>query len=195
MELIKQRSTAFRLSRARQRGFTMVELLIAMAVLMFGIAAVAQLVPLSIQLNTRNRYDSTAVVLAERLLNQMINQPLTATQFTDVDGRVIFLGSVAANGLVGNPIQVVSAVPNGPLNLVRENFALGGAVANYNFNYTDPNAAVPNASAPIPYEVRWTVITTMSGTTVVAKRFLVGVWKRDPRNVTVPVTVEATVQR
>ena len=173
-----------------QRGFTMVELLIAIAVLLFGIAAVAQLVPLSIQINTRNRYDSTAVVLAERLLNQMINQPLTATQFTDVDGRVIFLGSVAADGLVGNPIQVVSAVPGGALTLVRENFALGGAVADYNFTYTNPNAAVA-----IPYEVRWTVITSMSGTTVVSKRFLVGVWKRDPRNVTVPVTVEAWVQR
>jgi hypothetical protein len=35
----------------------------------------------------------------------------------------------------------------------------------------------------------------MQGTTVVSKRFLVGVWKRDPRSVTVPVTVEAWVQR
>lgn len=168
----------------------MVELLIAMAVLLFGVAMVAQMIPLSTQINMRNRYDSTAVVLAERLLNQMINQPLTATQFTNVDGQVIALGSVAANGLVGNPIQVVSWVQGGPAIVVRENFALAVAVANYNFTYTDPNA-----SNAIPYEVRWSVITVMQGTTVVSKRFIVGVWKRDPRNVTVPVTVEATVQR
>lgn len=184
-------SICFRPPSPRERGFTLVELVIAIAVLLFGIAAVAQLVPLSIQSNMRNRYDSTAVVLAERLLNQMINQPITATQFTDVydNNRVIALGSVAANGLTGNPIQVVSAIPGGSLNLVRVDFT-AAAVANYNFTYTDLNAAVA-----IPYEVRWSVITSMQGTTVVSKRFLVGVWKRDPRNVTIPVTVEAWVQR
>jgi len=183
----------FRPASARERGFTLVELAVAMAVLLFGIAAVAQLIPISIQSNMRNRYDSTAVVMAERLLNQMVNQPLTATQFTDVydNNRVILLGSVAANGLVGNPIAVVSsAPPAGPLNLVRVDFT-AAAVANYNFTAADPNAAVP----AISYEVRWSVITNMQGTTVVSKRFLVGVWKRDPRNVTLPVTVEAWVQR
>ena len=172
-----------RLAIHRERGFTLVELAIAMGILMFGIAAVAQMLPLAIKSNMNNRYDSTAVVVAERLLNQMINQPLSATQFTDVDGRVIQLGSVAATGLTGTPVVVVGTT-------VRVSFAAGAAVANYNFTYTDPNAAIA-----IPYEVRWSVISTVQGTTVVDKRFLVGVWKRDPRNVTLPVTVEAWVQR
>lgn len=171
------------------RGFTLVELVVAMGVMLFGIAAVAQLVPLALQSNTRNRHDSTAVVLAERLLNQMVTQQLSATQFTDVDGRVIMLGSVTASGLSGNPVIVVSARPNGPLVLVRIDFA-ANAVANYNFTYTNPNDALP-----IPYEVRWSVITNMQGPTIVSKRFLVGVWRRDPRGVTIPVTVEAWVQR
>ena len=179
----------FRPPALRARGFTLVELVIAMGVMLFGIAAVAQLVPLATQSNMRNRHDSTAVVLAERLLNQMVTQPLTATQFFDADGNPIALGSVTANGLAGNPLLVVSARVNGPLVLVRLNFA-ANAVPNYNFTYTNPNDAVP-----IPYEVRWSVITTMQGNTVVAKRFLVGVWKRDPRGVTIPVTVEAWVQR
>lgn len=184
MESESQRSIHSRPASPRERGFTLVELVIAMAILMFGIAAVAQMVPLSIQSNMRNRYDSTAVVLAERLLNQMVNQPITATQFIDVydNNRVILLGSVAASGLTGNPVQVVGTT-------VRVNFSVN-PVANYNFTYTNPNEAVP-----IPYEVRWSVITTMQGSTVVAKRYLVGVWKRDPRGVTVPVTVEAWVQR
>ena len=182
MELENQSNARVRKISGRQRGFTLIELMIAMAILMFGIVAVAQMIPLSIQSNMRNRYDSTAVVLAERLLNQMINQPLTATQFTDVDGRVIQLGSVVATGLVGTPIQIVGTT-------VRVSFA-GGATANYGFTYADPNAAIA-----IPYEVRWTVISNVEGATVVSKRFLVGVWKRDPRGVTVPVTVEATVQR
>lgn len=189
MESMNQRKAAIRPAHARQRGFTMVELVVAMGVLMFGIAAVAQLVPIATQSNMRNRYDSTAVVLAERLLSQMVTQPLTATQFTDVDGRVILLGSVTANGLAGNPVAVVRSKINGPLDLVRVDFT-ATAVANYNFTYTNPNAGIA-----IPYEVRWSVVTTMSGTSVVAKRFLVGVWKRDPRGVTVPVTMEVWVQR
>ncbi len=192
MKFMNLRSIRFHPASVRERGFTLVELAVAMAVLLFGIAAVAQLIPISIQSNMRNRYDSTAVVMSERLLNQMVNQPLTATQFIDVydNNRVIMLGSVAANGLVGNPIAVVSAIPGGPANLVRVNFT-AAAVANYNFTAADPNAAVQ----AIRYEVRWAVITNMQGTTVVSKRFLVGVWKRDPRNVTLPVTVEAWVQR
>ncbi|MBI1750804.1 MAG: type II secretion system protein [Acidobacteria bacterium] len=169
-------------ARARRRGFTLIELAIATAMLLFGIAAVAQLVPGAMQSNLRNRYDSTAVVLAERLLNQMINQPLTATQFTDVDGRAIALGSVTLSGLSGNPLQVVA-------NTSRVDFSVA-AVASYNFTFVDPNDP-----AGIPYEVRWSVISTVSGTNAVSKRFLVGVWKRDPRGVTPPVTVEAWVQR
>ena len=192
MKSESQHDVCFHPPFSRARGFTLVELAIAMMVLLVGIAAVAQLIPISIQSNMRNRYDSTAVVMAERLLNQMVNQPLTATQFIDTydNNRVIMLGSVAANGLVGNPITIVSsAPPAGPLNLVRVDFSVP-AVANYIFMAVDPNAAVP-----IPYEVRWSVITNMQGTVVVSKRFLVGVWKRDPRSVTPPVTVEAWVQR
>ena len=179
----------FRPPALRARGFTLVELVVAMAVMLFGIASVAQLVPLATQSNARNRHDSTAVVLAERLLNQMVTQPLTATQFTDADGNVIMLGSATTSGLAGNSLLVTNARPNGPLVLVRINFA-ATPMPNYNFTYTNPNDAVP-----IPYEVRWSVITNMQGTTVVSKRFLVGVWRRDPRGVTIPVTVEAWVQR
>ncbi len=169
-------------SALAQRGFSLIELMIAVAILLVGLVAVVEMIPLSIQSNARNRYDSTAVVLAERELNQIINQPLTATQFNDIDGRVIQLGSVVATGLTGNPVVVIG-------NSVRINFT-GAPVANYNFTAIDPNAAIP-----IPYEVRWAVISNVQGTTVVSKRFLVGVWKRDPRGVTVPVTVEAWVQR
>ena len=182
MKFGDQRNACFTGSANRRRGFTLIELMIAMAILLIGIVGVAQLIPLSIKSNMQNRYDSTAVVLAERELNQMINQPLTSPQFTDIDGRVIQLGSVAATGLVGTPIQIVGTT-------VRVDFT-GAAVFDYTANLTDPNAAIP-----ITYEMRWTVIGRVAAGTVVSKRFLVGVWKRDPRGVTVPVTVEATVQR
>ncbi len=169
-------------SRSAQRGFTLIELAIATLILLIGIAAVGQLVPNALMSNLRQRYDSKAVVIAERELNQMINQPLTATQFADLDGRVILLGNVAATGLTGNAVISFG-------NSARVDFG-AAAVGGYNFNYVDPNDPVG-----VSYEVRWAVASTVQGTTVVSKRFLVGVWKRDPRSPIPPVTVEATVDR
>jgi type II secretory pathway pseudopilin PulG len=56
----------------------MIELLIAIAVILFGVALVAQLVPTAIQSNTRNRYDSTALILAQRQLELMSAQDVRA---------------------------------------------------------------------------------------------------------------------
>ena len=67
-----------RFSRNRAAaGFTMIELLIAIVILLIGVVAVAQLVPNAIRSNFRNRYDSTALILAQRQMEQMVEQKLT----------------------------------------------------------------------------------------------------------------------
>jgi len=166
-----------------QRGFTLIELAIATMVLMVGVVAVMQLVPAAMQSNLRNRYDTTAVVLAQRELDQMITQPLSSLQFTDADGRVIALGNPAqVNQVVGGPVQAVG-------NMARINFN-PPAVANYNFVAVDANDA-----SGTQFEVRWAVITNAVGGTVVSKRFIVGAWRRDPRQTAPPVTVEGVVEK
>lgn len=164
-----------------QRGFTLVELAIATVVLLVGVVAVMQLVPNAMQSNLRNRYDSSAVVIAQRLLDQMMSQPLSATQFTDADGRVIELGGVAAP-FVGGPVQNVQ-------NMARLNFN-APVQNNCGFTYVDLN----DPTRPT-YEVRWAVISTVSGGQVVAKRYIAGAWKREGRQVYPPVTVEGWVQQ
>jgi len=59
-----------------QRGFSMVELLVAIVLLLVGVFAVLQLVPKAIQTNTANRYDSTALILAQRQLELMTAQDI-----------------------------------------------------------------------------------------------------------------------
>ena len=170
-------------TRPRQRGFSLLEMLIATVVLLVGVVAVMQLVPAAMQSNLNNRYDSTAVVIAQRELDQMINRPLTDLQFTDSDGRVIQLGDpLTPNVVVGGPVQMVG-------NTVRINFT-AAAVPNYNFLYQDLN----DPTRPT-YEVRWAVVTGAQGATVVSKRFIVGAWKREQTRVSPPVTIDAWVQR
>jgi prepilin-type N-terminal cleavage/methylation domain-containing protein len=166
-----------------QRGFTLVELTIATAVLLFGVVAVMQLVPVAMESNLRNRYDTTSMVVAQRLLDQMMSQPVEATSFIDADGNVRQLGGLpTATTIYGGPVTQVNKV-------ARINFS-PAAVANYNFVYIDPNDP-----ARVPYEVRWAVVVVPQSGVVASKRFIVGAWRRDPRRITLPVTVEGWLQR
>ena len=57
-----------RKSTGRRGGFTLVEVLLATVVLLVGVVAVAQLVPISLTVNSANRGDSTALVIEQRVL-------------------------------------------------------------------------------------------------------------------------------
>src|SRR5947208_14511100 len=72
---------------SKQRGFTLIEMMIAMVLMTVGLLAVAKLVPFSIRLNTANRDDSTALVLAQNEMNQFIDVPLATTAIVDAAGN------------------------------------------------------------------------------------------------------------
>src|SRR5260221_2726114 len=80
-------------NRRQQSGFTLLELAVATLILMVGIAGVVQLVPASQNSNLNNRVDTTAMVFAQREMDQIINQPLTSATFTDSAGQAVNLAS------------------------------------------------------------------------------------------------------
>jgi len=165
--------------RKRQRGFTFLELAIAVVILLVGIVAVVQLVPAALKSNNANRQDTMSTVIAQRMVEQMLLQPLSATSFTNSDGNTINLGSVTSGGtVVGSPLISGKAAIN----------FTAGTVTGYNLTYKDPND--PGSAT---YDVRWTVITTMNGTPT-AKRFIVGVWKRN-QGFNQPVNIDTTLQK
>jgi len=152
-------------SKGRQGGFTLLELAVATLILMVGIVGVVQLVPASQTSNLNNRVDTTAMVFAQREMDQMINQPLTSATFTDSDGRVINLGSqTVTNTLFGNPVIMQGTTPILDFS--------AAAVPGYNYTFTDPNDL--NDSAEATYRMRWAVISIVSAGQVVSKRFIVG---------------------
>jgi len=164
-----------------ERGFSLLEMLIATVVLLVGIVSVVQLVPASLQSNKNNRQDTTATVIAQRELDQILNQPIQNTSFTDSDGHIIDLGDPTQNNIVvGAPVITGTA----SIDFTQP------AVAGYNFTYIDPsNQASAN------YEVRWAVITTSNAGNPVSKRIIIGSWHRDPRQFTQPVSIDTTVQK
>ena len=180
--------TRNRKTAAKQRGFTLMEVLVATMVMIVGLVAVAQLVPLSIRLNGANRDDSTALVYAQRELDEMLDQPINALSFTDGNGVLCApVGAVCNLGdptkpkvLVGSPVVMFNNTPTVDYTQA--------PVANYSFTYVDPNDPFR-----MTYDVRWAVITYSNGVTASGKRFIVGVQRRGGNNPLRPVTLDTMV--
>ncbi|HET7105248.1 MAG TPA: prepilin-type N-terminal cleavage/methylation domain-containing protein [Candidatus Acidoferrum sp.] len=176
--------------KKRQRGFTLLELAIATLILMVGIVGVVQLVPASQQSTFQNRVDTTAMVFAQRELDQMINQPLTTGNFTDSDNRSVNLGSqTVTNTVFGGPVIPTTNPPTIDFT--------AAAVAGYNYTFQDLNDLTDSGSAT--YEMRWAVISILSGGQVVSKRFIVGCRRvggsGNASKVMLPAVVDTLVQK
>jgi type II secretory pathway pseudopilin PulG len=170
-------------SRRSQEGFSILEMLLATVILLVGLIAVAQLVPATILLNYRNRTDSSALVFAQRELDQMLAQPLSVVSFNDAELNVCNLGDpTRPNQLVGT--TVVSGLNNTPI------IDFTSSVSNYNFTYqdsTDPSG--------VTYDVRWAVIITGNGKTATSKRFILGIRQVGGNGYFKPITLDTMVGR
>ncbi len=168
--------------RRSEQGFSLLEMMFATVMLLVGLVAVAQLVPASILLNYRNRVDSSALVFAQRELDQMLDQPLNSSSFWDAQGNLCQLGNPATQ----NTVQGTSVV------IINNQAAIDftSDVPGYNFAYADPT--LPNGTT---YDVRWAIIITGNGSKVFSKRFILGVRQQGGNGFFQPVTLDTMVER
>lgn len=179
-------------SRNAERGFTLTELLIATAIILVGLVAVAELVPASVMLNSNNRNNATALVLAQRQLEAMREVPLNLTTFSDTlgvlcpSGLTCYLGDPTQPGqIVGSP--VLPDNNNAPVIDFSQ-----APVDGYSFTYIDPNDPFGATN-----DVRWAVITfTNTGNNATTgRRIILGVFRRGMKTVTLPITLDVLVSK
>jgi prepilin-type N-terminal cleavage/methylation domain-containing protein len=184
-------TSTFSRRRANQRGFTLMEMLLATTIVVIGLVAVAQLVPSSIMQNSNNRNDGTALVFAQREMELLREQPLTATFFTDPLGVLCPLGQQCLLGdptqpgqLVGSPVALFQ---NSPIVDFTQ-----APVTGYSFTYTDPNDP-----AGVVTDVRWAVITGVNPTSgvVTSRRIILGLFRRGMRSPSFPVSLDVMVEK
>ena len=179
-------------ARRQQDGFTLVEVLVAIVVLVVCLVAIAQLVPASILSNTSNRSDSSAMVFAQQELNQLISMPLGDAQYTT--DTLLSVCTMATPCLLGDPTQSGHAVGSGVLvfnNSPVIDFGPATGAPGYSFTYQDPND--PTQAI---YDVRWAVITNAPGSgRIASKRFILGVLKRGGNGLNLPVTLDTLVSQ
>jgi len=176
----------------KQSGFTLTEVLMAIVILLVGIVAVAQLVPASIGSNSANRNDSSALVFAQREMDQFLLQPLNMSisppafiETIDAQTFTCYLGDPTqpSNTVVGSPVTEF-------YNQLVINFS-SSPVANYSFTYHDPNDPFG-----LVYDVRWAVITTTNSSGfVTSKRFILGARKTGGNGIYNPVTLDTILYR
>lgn len=164
---------------AGQRGFSIVEMAIASAILMVGIISVVQLVPASLRLNASNRYDTMATVMAQRELDQMLSQPLSTNAFLDKDNNVISLGGAGAPG--------ASVLMDGQTPMIDFSPGSGTPPVGFYLDVTDLSGAT--------FELRWSVIAQVSGGKTISKRIIIGCRQTNAMQPMLPVTLDSWVQK
>lgn len=174
--------------RGHDAGIGLLEMLIAVVVLIVGVVAVAALVPIATSLDANNRYNSAAVVIAQRELDALIGQPLSVATFSDAQGLLCPVGNTCNLGNPATPGIVVGSpvIMNGAQPQIDYTQA---TVTGYSFNASDPND--PTSSG---YDVRWAVITFGNGASASGRHLIVGA-RRLSSNGLFPVTLDAMVEK
>jgi prepilin-type N-terminal cleavage/methylation domain-containing protein len=170
-----------------QRGFTLTELLIATVIVLVGLVAVAQLVPVSLLLNSTNRSDGSALVIAQRQMEGLRAVALANAVFNDPKGIICPIGETCSLGDPTNPGQIVGSPTilfNGaPILDFTQSLTTG-----YGFTYVDPNDPTSAVN-----DVRWAVITNVNNGVVMSRRILVGAFRRGVKSPVYPITLDTMV--
>jgi prepilin-type N-terminal cleavage/methylation domain-containing protein len=174
--------------RRGEKGFSLLEMMFATIILLVGLVAIAQLVPASIFLNSQNRTDSSALVFAQRELDQFLDQPLSSSSFTDTLGNTCQLGNPA----VTNSVQgsTVTTFNNQAIIVFTSPPPSAAPTSGYGFTYQDPND--PSGTT---YDLRWAVIITGNGATASSKRFILGVRQAGGNGYFQPITLDTMVAK
>jgi prepilin-type N-terminal cleavage/methylation domain-containing protein len=174
--------------RPRQRGFTLVEMLLATLIVLVGLVAVAQLVPSSLMINANNRSDGTALVLAQKQMEALRAVPLSQITFTDPSGTACPATAtcnvgdrVHPNTFVGSPFVLLNGSPvidfSQPI------------VDGYGFTYSDLNDPTGAVN-----DIRWAVATAANGS-VTSRRIVVGAFRRGMNSPSYPISLDTMVYK
>jgi prepilin-type N-terminal cleavage/methylation domain-containing protein len=143
MALIKSKSSLSKSSR----GFSLIELMIAIVVLAFGLLGGAAVVSTAIASNGRSRFDTAATALAESTMEKIVAIPSRAqgaaanTNIVDCAGTTF-----TVNTAPGGAPLITDGVFTGYIDFLKP------AVPNYSMLY-----ATCSAGSNTVYDVRWRI--------------------------------------
>lgn len=147
--------------RQSQSGTTLVELLIAMAILAVGLGGITNLLVVAMATDNRNSKDTSATLLAQMVIEQISaqhpNSPLPIS-VTDCAGNNWAIATVSGASPSGAGATLVTSSTNSAYGGIDQTQAYSAIPASYSMKYVDCGG-VGNTGTPTTYDVRWNVMT------------------------------------
>lgn len=173
--------------RNGQSGMSMIEVLVAGFILTVGMLGFAALMASAIMSNSRSRADSTSIMLAQSLMDQMASNVSinSTTTINDCSGA----GATTANVSVGGATLTTSD----------EIDWTAAAVTGYSMTYVICAATQDNTSnaQQRSYDVRWAISRTDTGNDTDSYFLVVGVrpskWNSSLKQFTLPVSLKSYI--
>lgn len=189
--------------RKSDSAFTLLEVMVAMIVLLIGLVAVAQMIPLAGNSNLNNRTNSVALIAVQRELSQIAMQSLTATattctngtpptgsySFCDTDGDPIALGPTSAGSV---PVSSGCPLTTGKTGLDFSQ-ALTSCPAGYYVTKTMSWDQVDGITQKV--EIRWNVVVEFSSGTPYKKFIVMGARALSPTPTTLVNDVQTVISK
>jgi prepilin-type N-terminal cleavage/methylation domain-containing protein len=153
--------TEARFRRKSQRGMTLIELMIAMAILAVGLGGITNLLVVAMATDNRNSKDTSATLLAQMVIEQISAQhpnSNAAISVTDCAGNTWTIATTGGASPNGTGAALVTSSTSASYGAINQTQAYTSVPANYAMKYVDCGG-VGNTGIPTTYDVRWNVMT------------------------------------
>ena len=147
--------------RRSQAGMTLIELMVALAILAIGLAGIVNVLVVAMESDNRNSRDTSSTLLAQMVVEQISAQHPNSTaaiSVTDCQGTVWTISTtpdVSPNGAGATLVTNSSAAGYGGIDNTQ---SYSSIPANYAMKYVDCGG-VGNTGVPTAYDIRWNVMT------------------------------------
>lgn len=146
----------------RDKGMSLIELMVAIAVVAIGIGGTTILLTSSISSDSRSNTSTTSALLAQMVLEMISAQDVNSTQalqVTDCANNVWTISDTPGATGTGNGASLTSS---GNIDFTQSQSTLMTGPDYYAMNYVDCSAT---GGSQVVYDVRWNVMSVSANTT------------------------------
>ena len=150
------RNTHCKLRRNRESGFSLIELLVAMFILVIGLLGGMVIILVAIASNAQSRFDSTAITLAQSTMDRILVLSASSvaqnTSVIDCKGVAHVMNTTGSDAGSGAPTTVLANISNGNQMIDFTQPAVNGYQMNYTLCAAGAAGTIGNDQV---YDVRW----------------------------------------